>query len=125
MLGKGLEMPSKIVFLAPERLHAIIVHETQAGRRPALAEGILRLLELHARYLTPPDPEHRVSEEPPPDRLGTLLPQVERKGESILQEIDWGIISNPVDNGYGGVRGEHVLNGALIQHSDHSWMIHT
>lgn len=109
-------MPSQINLLAPERLHNIITRETMAGRREALAMALLRLIELHAEYLKREDGN---------DRLGTILPLVAFPGSSILTEISWGIIANPVPNGHGGISGDHVLNGGLIQSEDHTWSNHT
>jgi hypothetical protein len=117
-------MPNRIVLLAPERLHAIIDNETQAGRRAALAEALLRLLHLHSEYIGRPHdecPDHREKHE----RVGTIMPCTERTGSSILQEFGWAIIQDPRPNGHGGTHGDHVLNGGLIQHGDFAWQIHT
>ena len=109
-------MPSKITLLAPERLHHIIARETSAGRREAFAMALLRLIELHTDYLKREDGK---------DRLGTILPLEESPGSSIRTEISWGIIVNPVPTEYGGIQGDHVLNGGLIQSADHTWSNHT
>lgn len=109
-------MPSQINILSPERLHHIIERETREGRREALAMALLRLIELHTDYMRREDGT---------DRLGTILPLVEVPGSSIRTELAWGIISNPLPNGHGGIRGDHVLNGGLIQHSDLKWSNHT
>lgn len=116
--AKGTIMQNRIVFIAPERLHAIIETETRAGRRAELAEAILRLLYLQAAYCQAPADHERVA---------TNLPCISAPGRSRpQQEFAWCIVQDPRPNGYGGEFGDHVLNGGLIQYSDdHKWGIHT
>lgn len=108
-------MANYIMLLAPERLHQIIEDETKAGRRDDLARALLRLIELHCSYLKDEDKPHQ----------GTILPQTRDARSSLLTEISWGIIANPRPGQYGGTVGDHVLNGALILHSDATWSNHT
>jgi hypothetical protein len=105
---------SRIQILAPERLHALITHEIEAGRHDQLAFGLLRLLELHSRYATniasPAAPKRTL-------RVGTLLPSSRN-----LTEIDWTIMQDPDASGFNGQR---LLTGALVRHPDGNWGIHT
>lgn len=108
-------MPNQIVLLAPARLHEIIQTETLAGRRDELARALLRLVELQCDFL---------KTEAQPMRA-TILPLAPDRHSTILCEIAWGIISNPRPGPHGGIEGDRVLNGGLIQHSDLAWSNHT
>lgn len=108
-------MPNRIIVLAPERLHEIIETESKAGRRKELAFALLNLMELHCSYLKGGRPMQ-----------GTILPCTQDPRGGLHAEIAWGIIQNPRPGPYGGMQGDHVLNGALVQHSnDLRWSNHT
>lgn len=114
-------MSNRIVFLGIDRLRTIIETETTAGRRAELAEALLRLLHLHASYISPRDEDLQGHV-----REGQILACVDRLGPPVRGlEFAWHIMQDPRPNGHGGTRGDHVLNGGLIQHSDLKWGIHT
>lgn len=106
-----------IALLNPEHLHTLIEAETQAGRRAALAEGLLRLLALHARHLVEPAGHGLM-------RVGTIM---KMPFVGTTDDLGFAIRDIPIEaTGHAfNVAGKLVLNGGLIHHGDGIWGVHT